>query len=59
MHKSKRLWLTIYVIHLVSAIGVYGISKGANLSDLSVYIVATVIPLLGYITGETIRPSNK
>jgi hypothetical protein len=58
MPKSKRLWFSLYTMHLLAGIGVYGLSVGADLNGLSVYMTVTIIPLVAYITGDTIRPSN-
>lgn len=56
--KSKRLRFAVYTLHLFVAIGVYGIYKGADLNSLAVFLTAVAIPLVGYIIGDTFRPSN-
>jgi len=45
-------------MHLLAGIGIYGLSVGADMNGLSVYMTVTIIPLVAYITGDTIRPSN-
>ena len=56
--KSKRLRFSVYVFHIFVGIGFYGIYKGADLSQLAIYLTAVAIPLVGYILGDTFRPSN-
>jgi hypothetical protein len=56
--KSKRLRFSVYTMHLLAGIGVWGMYLGADLAALSVYMTVTVIPLVAYITGETIRKSE-
>lgn len=56
--KSKRLRFAIYTLHLLVAVGVFGIYKNADLNGLAAYMAVTSIPLVAYILGDSFRPSN-
>jgi hypothetical protein len=56
--KSKRLRFALYTMHLLVVVGMYGMHIGADLTGLAVYMTVTVIPLVAYITGDSLRPSN-
>jgi hypothetical protein len=56
--KSKRLRFAVYTIHLLVAVGIYGMRIGADFAGLSAYMAVTTIPLVAYILGDSLRPSN-
>ena len=56
--RSKRLRFSIYTLHLLTAVGVLGMYLKTDLSQLAAYMAVTVIPLVAYIIGDTMRPSN-
>jgi len=59
MTKSKRLKFTIFSILINIGVFIFGIAKGADLSDLGIGLAALNGPLYMYIWGETTRPSIK
>ena len=56
--KSKRLRFAVYTLHLFVGMGVYGIYKEVDLSQLAIFLTAVAIPLVAYILGDTFRSSN-
>lgn len=59
MMKSKRLRLTMVMMLVWALLAIYAIHKGADLNGLAAYYAAGAVPILGYIWGETQRPSSK
>ena len=56
--KSKRLRFTIAIIVVNFLIGIYGISQGADLTELGTFLALSNTPLYVYILGDSYRPSN-
>jgi len=55
---SKRLTLTYIVLGIWVALAVFGIIMQADLIALGVYFVSGMPLILGYLWGETARPSG-
>ena len=58
LNNSKRLTLMYIVLLTWIAFGIFGIIYGAELNSLSVYFSSLGIPFIGYVLGETFRPSG-
>lgn len=59
MSNSKRLKFTLFSIIANFTVFSYGISQGADLSDLGIGLAALNSPLYMYLWGETTRPSGE
>ena len=58
LNNSKRLTLMYIVLLTWIAFGIFGIYMGTELNSLSVYFSSLGIPFIGYVLGETFRPSG-
>lgn len=56
---SKRALMTIAIFIAWISFGVLGIIYNTNMTDFAVYFAALSPFIVGYIYGETKRPSNK
>ncbi len=56
--KSKRALMTMTITIAWFVFGYMGIKNGHNMSDFSAYFVALSPFVIGYIYGETKRPSG-
>ena len=56
--KSKRAILTSTIMICWFVFGMYGIKHGSNMSDFAAYFAALSPFVIGYIYGETKRPSG-
>jgi hypothetical protein len=54
---SKRKNMTYFMISAWLFFGVFGIMKGVDLTGLAAFFAAGAAPVLGYLWGETSRPS--
>jgi len=59
LNNSKRQTLMYVVLGVWFVFGIIGIIFESSLTDLSVYFSSLALPFLGYIWGETKRPSAK
>lgn len=57
--KSKRQTLVYVMIGIWFVLGIVAIVFEASLTELAAYYSAGSVPVLGYIWGETSRPSGK
>jgi|TARA_R110000744_G_scaffold213660_2_gene332527 uncharacterized membrane protein len=57
--KSKREKVLYLIVLLWLLVGLAAIYKGSNLSELAAYFAALSPFVIGYIYGETKRPSDK
>lgn len=55
---SKRALITTTMIVCWVVFGLKGISNGTNMSEFAVYFAALSPFVIGYIYGETKRPSD-
>lgn len=56
--KSKRQTLAYVMIGIWFVLGIVAIVFEASLTELAAYYSAGSVPVLGYIWGETSRPSG-
>jgi len=56
--KSKRQRLAYIMIGMWFVMGIVAIVFESNLTELAAYYSAGSVPVLGYIWGETSRPSG-
>lgn len=56
--KQKRLKVAIVAMIVNYLLFLYGISEGADLSDLGNGLAMTNVPLMVWILGETYRPTK-
>ena len=56
--KSKRQTLVYVMIGIWFVLGIVAIVFEASLTELAAYYSAGSVPVLGYIWGETSRPSG-
>lgn len=56
--KSKRQTLIYIMIGIWFVLGIVAIVFEASLTELAAYYSAGSVPVLGYIWGETSRPSG-
>lgn len=59
LNNSKRQLLMYVVLVIWVLFGIFAILYGADLNALSVYFSSLALPFIGYILGESWRPSNK
>ena len=59
MFKSKRYSITLFMMFSWLAFGYLGIKQGTNMSEFAAYFAALSPFVIGYIYGETKRPSNE
>jgi len=55
---SKRFTLTLFMMVSWLIFGYFGIKQGTNMSEFAAYFAALSPFVIGYIYGETKRPSN-
>ena len=56
--KSKRYRISIYTMISLMVIGILGfIYDPMHIDNLGAYMIATVMPIIGYVLGESFRPS--
>lgn len=56
--QSKRFAIIIYVMICWFIFGVLGILKGSDMGQFAAYFAALSPFVIGYVYGETKRPSN-
>ena len=56
--KSKRFTITLFMMVSWLLFGYFGIKEGTNMSEFAAYFAALSPFVIGYIYGETKRPSN-
>jgi membrane associated rhomboid family serine protease len=57
--KSKRFAIIIYIMVAWVGFGVLGIIYGADMGQFAAYFAALSPFIIGYVYGETKRPSGK
>tara|TARA_R110000803_G_scaffold208061_1_gene276478 strand:- start:4648 stop:4872 length:225 start_codon:yes stop_codon:yes gene_type:complete len=55
---SKRAFITTFMIVAWVVFGLKGINNGTNMSEFAAYFAALSPFVIGYIYGETKRPSG-